>query len=235
MIDCKNDKKLLFAALILHFPIFISLYTIPFLIGHYILPIPNVKWLPIDTNRWLVWVLPSIILIKLFEKHMYIDLKSMFVNKFKWKTFILFLIPVLFYLLFPVVTHISPMRTLRTFESTNQLLYVLKDKSWIAFVQPAVPEEIVFRAWYLNAFMNIFKGNHRTMYALITSNILFGIIHLPYFILGCNYSFMICFASFINVFLVGCLFGTIFLKTKNILVPIFFHWLWDTVAFTFFV
>ena len=112
---------------------------------------------------------------------------------------------------------------------------MIKNNSWVSFVQPAVPEEIVFRAWYLNAFMGIFKEKHKVIYALITSNMLFGIIHLPYFILDCHYGFMICFTSVLYVFIVGCLFGLIFLKTKNILVPIFFHWLWDVVGFTFFI
>ena len=115
MIKSKNNKKLLLIALILHFPIFISLYTIPFLLGHYILQIPKINWLPIDINRWLVWVLPSITLIKIFEKHMYIDLKSMFVNKFKLKIFILFFIPILLYLLFPIVTRIGLTRPAKDF------------------------------------------------------------------------------------------------------------------------
>ncbi len=235
MIKSKDNKKPLIIALILHFPIFISLYTIPFLLGHYIIPIPNVSWLPIDINRWLVWVLPSIVLIKIFEKHMYINLKSMFINKFKLKTFILFLIPIILYLLFPIVTGINFRSQLRTFESTNQLFETLKNMSLFSFVQPAVPEEMVFRAWYLNALIGLLKGKQKTIYALIISNILFGTIHLPYYIFANHYGFITCCTSFLGVFIVGCLFGLIFLKTKSILVPIFFHWLWDTIAFTFYI
>lgn len=166
---------------------------------------------------------------------MYIDLKSMFTNKFKLKTFILFLIPTLLYLFFPVITGINFTSQIRTFESTNQLFETLKNMSWVSFVQPSVPEEMVFRAWYLNVLMGLLKGKQKTIHALIISNILFSTIHLPYYIFANHYNFITCFISFLDIFIVGCLFGFILLKTKNILVPIFFHWLWDTVAFTFFI
>ena len=63
--------------------------------------------------------------------------------------------------------------------------------------------------------------------------ILFVIIHLPtYFYL--NYSILQMFLGGLVVFAAGSAFGIMFYKSKNILVPIFAHWIWDVFTFTFY-
>lgn len=61
-----SKGKLLPTVILLHFIVFGSLYTIPFIVNIPVFPIDLMLKFPVE--RWLVWVVPSVVLIKLFEK-----------------------------------------------------------------------------------------------------------------------------------------------------------------------
>lgn len=234
-IEQKNKKILM--ALALHFPIFVALYTIPFIIGHNLFPFLSIKRLHFPIEIWLIWVVPSVILIKIFEKDMYIGLKNMFFNKVKLKTFLWCILPFAVYLIggtfVSKYTGFSLSGSLREFGNMNEFLFKLSNSSYRALVTPAIPEEMVFRAWIQNAFLGKMPNKKQTILAIIISNIMFAIIHLPTYFYH-NYSIAQMVSEGLCVFITGSVFGIMFYKSKNILVPIFAHWLCDTVAFTFY-
>lgn len=238
-IEQKNKKILL--ALALYFPVFVALHTIPFIIGRYLFPALSIEWLgyfPIE--RWLIWVVPSAILIKVFEKDVYVSLKNMFFNKVKLKTFLWCILPLIAYLIgclfITKYTGFTLANSLRKFTNINEFLSALSNSSYSALVTPAIPEEMVFRAWIQNALLGKTPNRKRAILTIIISNIMFIIIHLPTYFYSFNYSVaQALLEGFGAVFLLGSAFGVMFYKSKNILVPILAHWLCDVIAFTFYV
>lgn len=230
-----SKDKLLPTIILLHFIIFGSLHTIPFIINIPVFPIDLLLKFPVE--RWLVWVVPSVVLIKLFEKSLYINLKDMFFNKVKLKTCLRYLVPIILYLvggiIFTKLTNFSLSEPLRKFSNIEEFLSVFSEKAYLSLIVPAIPEEIVFRGWIQNALLGSRPNKKKVILAIILSNIMFVIIHLPTFF-NSNYSIVQMLLSGIMVFIVGSVFGIIFIKSKNILVPIFFHWLCDTITFTFY-
>lgn len=235
----RKNKNLLIAVT-LHFPIFVALHTIPFIIGHYLFPALSIEWLHFPIERWLIWVVPSAILIKVFEKDLYVSLKNMFFNKVKLKTFLWCILPLVVYLIgglfITKYTGFSLGGSLRKFANINDFLSVFSEESYGCLVTPAIPEEMVFRAWIQNALLGKAPNRKRAILAIIISNIMFIIIHLPTYFYSYHYSLaQALLEGFGAVFILGSAFGIMFYKSKNILVPIFAHWLCDVIAFTFYV
>ncbi|OGU61548.1 MAG: hypothetical protein A2X64_02365 [Ignavibacteria bacterium GWF2_33_9] len=85
----------------------------------------------------------------------------------------------------------------------------------------ASQEEILFRGFILNTFS--LRFSEKT--SLILSAILFSSIH------SINYNFSM-LAAF-NTFLGGIFFGTLFLKTKSLWMPIFTHYFWNLIQSLF--
>ena len=222
----------------IHFFIFAALYTLPFFLGHYLFPALSIEGLDFPIERWLIWVIPPLILIKIFEKELYISLKNMFTHKVKLKTFLWCFLPVLFYLVCGIISAkhgiVWSVNPLREFSSIKDFSFAFAENSWYALVTPAIPEEMVFRAWILNAFLGNAPTKKYKIIAIILSNILFVAIHLPVYIFVYKYSLFQTLASFVAIFVIGSIFSIMFLKSKNIILPIFIHCLWNTFAFTFF-
>ena len=106
---------------------------------------------------------------------------------------------------------------------------------WDVLVVPAIPEEMVFRAWIQNALLGKNPSKKRAVLSIVISNLMFIIIHLTTYFYSYHYSVaQALLEGFGAVFLLGSAFGVMFYKSKNILIPIFAHWLCDVVSFTFF-
>lgn len=239
MLNVKTNRKSLIITVFVHFIIFAALYTIPFFIGHYLFPGLNIEWLHFPIERWLVWVVPALILIKIFEKELYISLKDMFTHRVKLKTFLWCFLPVLLYLVCSVIMAKCfgitwGGKPIREFSGVQECLSVFAENSWGALVTPAIPEEIVFRAWLLNAFLGHATTGKQKIIAIILSNTLFAVVHLPTYIFVFKYSLVQILISCVAVFVIGSVFGIMFMRSKNIILPIFIHCLWDTFEFTFF-
>ena len=85
----------------------------------------------------------------------------------------------------------------------------------ILFIFVGFGEEILGRAY----IMSVLKQTRNKWFVLIISSVIFAILHL-----GNN---GISILAFINLFLVGLLFGYMFMKSKNIWMPIGYHITWN--------
>jgi membrane protease YdiL (CAAX protease family) len=167
-------------------------------------------------------------LIKIFEKDMAVSFSELFTNKLNWRIFwninavflLYFLMRWLYYINFQA-------DKLSTYPNIKTFLIQFVNSFWLTSNQAGFPEEMVFRAWIQNSLMSKIKIKN----AIILSNILFVIIHIPSFILYYKYTnFWSCFYHSIGVFVFGSIFGILFAKTKNILAPVFFHTILDVFA-----
>ena len=240
MLNIRTNRKSLFIALYLHLFIYTAYLTTKFIIDQNLLfPFLDIEWLPISIETWLMTVIPALILVKLFEKELYISLKDMFTHKIKLKTFLWYFIPILLYF---VIGFIGKKyfnldligHQLREFTGVKECLYSFSKVGWWILVHTAIPEEMMNRALMLNAFMGNAPTKNREVKAIIISSILFALTHFPSYIFVYKYSIPMILSNFITIFVIGCIFGTMFLKSKNIIFPILMHCLWDAVMYTFF-
>jgi len=88
-------------------------------------------------------------------------------------------------------------------------------------------EEMVFRGWLLNITV---CEDKKWLYILFNA-LLFLAIHFPRWI--CDGMFISAFTSlgFISVLILSVIFSLIFIKSRNILVPITLHMYWDLLMF----
>ena len=106
---------------------------------------------------------------------------------------------------------------------TNNLEIVLIQYSskvvfggFFLFIIAAMVEEIVFRGYVLNNFMDSFKNKY---IALLLSSILFALIH------GMNPNLSI--LGFVNLIVAGMALGITYIYTKNLWFPVFLHVSWN--------
>ncbi len=224
-----SKRKPILIAVLLHFIIFMTVYTAKCVIGHAL--IPALDPVPFPIERWLIWVLPSVILITIFKNDLYVSLKELFFNKVRLKTFLWCTLPIALFLIicFAVskFTGFVLGGSLREFSSINEFLSELLDHSYGVLIVPAIPEEMAFRAWIQNALLGKSPSKKQMILAVIISSIMFAIMHLPSYIFILHFSVPFMFIPFFTVFVIAIVFGIAFLKSKNILVPIFLHWLYD--------
>ena len=240
MFQLKVNKKSLVITVCLHFLIYTAYLTTKFIIGHNLFSILDKEWLHIPAEKWLISVIPSLILIKVFKKELYMGLKEMFTHKVKLKTFLWFFIPVFLYFTIGfigkkyfgvnLIGH-----QIREFEGVQDFLCTFSKLSWWVLVTAAIPEETLSRAWILNAFLGKVPDKNQKMTAIVMSSVLFAASHLPSYIFFFKYSIIQIISNIIPILIIGLVFGSMFLKSKNIILPIFIHWFWDTFMFTFFV
>ena len=172
-----------------------------------------------ETIKLLVWVLPAVLLIRHFHNDMWIGLHNMFTTKPKWfqgaPLLLLVFVPILQSLIHNGTIAIHPY-----FEPTSLIGAVL-------FV--GITEELVFRGFLLNAFLRKMKMR----YAVALDAVLFLLIHYPIWIYRGLGSSEILMASTI-VPVLSVLFAYSFIKTKNILVPIVLHMIWNLLTIILF-
>lgn len=162
----------------------------------------------------LVWTLPAVLLI--FK---YSDLLSIHTSEFfKWKKennkYLLAFPAFIFYILLGMFTH----KTAPAFSiNITQIMTVI-------FV--GITEELVFRAWLLNATVD------RSEYGAIAVNaIMFLAIHFPRWISEGVFVKNMASMGFLSILILSVVFSLVFLRTRNILVPILLHMFWDFLVF----
>jgi membrane protease YdiL (CAAX protease family) len=89
-----------------------------------------------------------------------------------------------------------------------------------------VAEEILFRGWMMGYLI---EKKTNTFVTVFISSLIFGLIHI---LNGRSFNTTLLFKSFI----LGCVLGTVYLKTKNLLHPILIHFTFNllTVLLGFF-
>ena len=160
-----------------------------------------------------VWTLPAFLLIRHYHGDMWIGLREMFITKPKWfKGALIFplvmLIPLIQALIFAGEVTIRP-----DFVPIRLIGVVI-------FV--GITEEIVFRGFLLNTFLKRMK----TWQAIAVDAILFYLIHIPIWLYQDN-DFMFFLTAIPIVLVLSVFFAYSFIRTRNILVPIVLHMIWN--------
>jgi len=159
------------------------------------------------------------LLIRYYQGDMWIGLKDMFTTKPKWfkgaPLLLLVFAPILQSLLHRGTIAIHP-----NFEPTSLI-------GAVVFV--GITEEIVFRGFLLNAFLKRMK----MQYAIALDAVLFLFIHYPIWIYRGLGASEILMAS-VTVPILSVFFAFSFIKTKNIIVPIVLHMIWNLLTITLF-
>lgn len=165
----------------------------------------------------LVWTLPALLLIDHFKSDMYVGLKEMFTANVKLLKYLpIFLFFTAYLLIGAVIT-----KGRLAFSET----FGLSDLITVLFV--GITEETVFRGWLLNATVS----EKKKWAAVIINSLMFLLIHFPIWI--CSGEFITNFQNlgFLSVLILSMIFSLTFIKSKNILIPIFLHMYWDLLIF----
>ena len=185
-----------------------------------------------------IWTLPAIFLIKHYKNDMWISLKEMFINKPeffkrevlekkpKWFELKIEKDPLIVYLLFLLIIPFRAFISLKEL-TIHPSFQIIKMIEIVLFV--GITEEIVFRGWLLNSFIKRMK----LWPAILLNSVLFLFIHFPIWIYFKHDLFTILSNSF-GVFGVSVLLCILFIKSKNIIIPILFHMIWNLLLTFFF-
>jgi membrane protease YdiL (CAAX protease family) len=165
--------------------------------------------------KTVVWVLPAMWLVHEFHDTVHIGLKEMFVTGVKWWRYLCV------YALLSVWGFLGGRQSGFSFSIDSDVLII------VAFV--GITEEMVFRGWLLNAtIMDIPEW-----LAVLINAILFLAIHFPRLIQEGTLANTFTSFNFLGLMALSAIFSLSFLKSKNLLIPITMHMLYDFMAFAF--
>ncbi len=174
----------------------------------------------------LIWTLPAALLIHKYSKELEISPKEMFKWEKGYEKYLLIFPAFAAYIIFGMLVRRQPI----------ELSIGIKDIVTVLFV--GVTEELVFRAWLLNAtavYAAPPKNKDDTpwqQYAVIGINaVMFLAIHFPRWINEGVFFTNIASLGFMSILILSVIFSLLLLKTKNILLPITLHMFWDLLIF----
>lgn len=168
----------------------------------------------------LVWTLPALLLIHHFKSDMYVELKDMFkVNARLLKYLPIFLLFTV-YLLSGAVLHKGTLSVSGSFKLSDLII--------VLFV--GITEETVFRGWLLNSTVS----EEKKLIPVIVNALMFLLVHFPVWIYEGVFVANFQNFGFLSVVILGVVFGVIFIKSKNIWIPIVLHMYWDLLMFVFY-
>lgn len=167
-----------------------------------------------------VWTIPALILVKHYEDDMWISLKEMLTHKVKWLRYTPILIAFFLYYSFGAWFSFGDIRIHPDLKPVTLISAVL-------FV--GITEEIAFRAFLLNAFLKKMK----MWYAILLTAAIFIPIHYPFWIYQGFDLFKVLEGSVV-VLICSTIFSLVFIKSKNIFVPIILHMSWNLFTKLFF-
>ena len=172
--------------------------------------------------KLLIWTLPAVLLIRRYQDDMYIGLSEMLTTKPGWFiSFSALLLSVLVPLIEALVLH-GEIRILPDFTPETLI-------SVVVFI--GITEEVVFRGFLLNALLKRMK----LWPAVMINAALFALIHCPGYI-NRELDFTTIFIDSITVLIpLSMFFAFSFIKTKNIIVPIILHMIWNLLMTLFVV
>lgn len=214
-----REKKLTVLHIIVYLIIFFVLWSIRELViqSVFLSPLnPIASELIGEAIKLLVWTLPAILLIRHFHNDMWISLKEMFTSKIQWSRDYYILLVII---LIPIAQFIRAGLASGEF-GFNPDIVPIRLVGAVLFV--GITEEIVFRGFLLNAFLKKMKME----YAIALDAVLFTLIHYPIWIYRGFEVSDIATAS-IQVVVISVGFAYSFIKTRNILVPIALHMMWN--------
>lgn len=170
----------------------------------------------------LVWTLPAALLIIKFRENCMVSLKDMFIKISPgWKNYLL-IFPL--FILMVVISSFRMYGGLHISESfgVDEIITVI-------FV--GLTEELVFRGWLLNFSVNENSSQKHQYIAVAINAIMFLCIHFPIWILEDRFVSSFTSLGFFTILILSVIFSMVFIKTKNIILPITLHMFWDLLVF----
>ena len=161
-----------------------------------------------------VWVLPAMLLVHKFRDSVQVGLKEMFTTRVKWWRYLW------------VYALLAAWVLLGGFQYGG-LSFVIKLDALIVVLFVGITEEMVFRGWLLNATVKDMPG----WLAVLINTILFLGVHFPRWIQEGIFISTFTSFNFIGIVALSVIFSISFLKSKNLLVPITMHMLYDLMMF----
>ena len=163
----------------------------------------------------LVWILPAALLVHHYKDDVYIGLKEMFTTKVKW----LHYLPV--FLLFVLYPLVSAYRM----KGSLSLSSDFGAEQVIDFSFVGITEEMVFRGWLLNAMVG--KNKKNQWKAILLNSLMFVAIHIPRWTMQGILGDAFLHFGFVYIIILSIIFSITFLKSRNILIPVALHMIWD--------
>ncbi|EWM54880.1 CPBP family intramembrane glutamic endopeptidase [Ruminococcus flavefaciens] len=165
----------------------------------------------------LVWTVPAALLVRHFSSELYVGLKEMFSARVSWLKYLPIFAAFTIYILVPAFIRTGRLKINSDF-GVPQIIMIL-------FV--GLTEEMVFRGWLLNAFAG---KERKQLPMLILISVMFMLIHIPIWITQGILVSVFTSLGFIMIIVLGMIFGSVFLKSRNILIPIALHMYWDLLV-----
>ncbi len=169
--------------------------------------------------RNLVWTLPALLLLRRYERRMHIPLREMFTAKVNWLRWL------------PILTFLAlcgPGGDLVNGEKIAlSEAFGADDIIIVLFV--GITEESVFRGWLLNATADRWGR----WPALMVNALMFLAIHFPRWIMDGIFVSVFTGFDFVSVIALSLLFGWSFLRTRNLVLPIALHMIYDLSVMMF--
>lgn len=171
--------------------------------------------------KLLVWTFSVYLILKKWPDLVEYSMAQMFTTKINWlKLFVISLIIILYLLLGSFIQYgnLAIRDSFQSIDIINTVLMV------------GITEEAVFRGLLLNSLLKITN----TKIAVLISSLLFVAIHFPIWIYSGKIAAIFLSGGFVQVFLLGVLFGVSFIKSKNIFAPIILHMIWNLFTILFY-
>lgn len=163
----------------------------------------------------LVWTLPAALLVHHYKDEVCIGLKEMFTAKVKWLSYV----PVfLLFILYPLVSGYLSRGTLRINSEFGA-------KEVIMYTFVGITEEMVFRGWLLNATVG--REQQNKWKAILLNSLMFVAIHIPIWSIEGKLTDAILHFGFVSIIILSIIFSITFLKSRNIIIPVALHMIWD--------
>ena len=168
-----------------------------------------------------VWALPAALLVLYYKSEMYVTLRGMFTTK----------VDILLYLL--IFFGFLAVNLVGSLINEGKIVPTFPEpiSSMIGTVLlVGITEEMVFRGFLQNALVQKMEST----YALITSSLMFVVIHFPIWIYkGIFTGLFQVLGNCVSIFCLSLVFGWTFMKSRNIIVPICLHMSWNLIVILF--
>ena len=96
-----------------------------------------------------------------------------------------------------------------------------------------ISEEMVFRGWLLNSTLKNADKEWKKWIAVGINAVMFLVIHFPVWVYDGVFFRNFQSFAFVSIIVMSGIFSWLFIKTKNILVPVGLHMLYDLLIFLF--
>lgn len=218
MMSYITKDRLTFKFIILYYLLFFAIWFL----RNILLSIGN-DWVNAFSEsilKTIIWIIPCIFLLKQYENSVTITLKEMFCNKVNWFRYIPIFALFAIYFLFAAYKLYGRIGIAPGFSPLSLIG---------GFVFVGITEEMVFRGWLLNATLKMMKP----ALAILLNAVMFLFIHFPKWI--CSGMFISSILNFgvFALMALSVIFSIAFIRSKNILVPIFLHMFYDLMYFLF--